>query len=502
MNVWIARQPIFDRNLQLHAYELLFRREQNCDLFDGADAASSTTQVIAHTFLGIGLDHVVSGRKAFVNFDRSLLVGNLHSILPRKDIVIEVLEDVAADPEVMAACRNLRANGYTIALDDFVSHPGVEPLTDFAQIIKVDIQATSREEQERMLRAYGPRGIAMLAEKVETREEFDWAMAAGYDYFQGFFFKRPAVVSGRQIPPVKAACLGLLNETRRPELDFDRIGALITGDVALSWQLLRYVNSALSFRHEEIHSIRQALAMVGEDNIRHWAALATLPSLAKDKPDELVTLALVRAHFNEYLAKVANIPEFSNAFLMGLLSLIDALIDLPLDEALRRTNVAASISAALLETAPTGPLGTIHRLTSSWEAGDWAAVSRFARQLGVPVAVVGEAYAESTLWAEKALRGIAHRAHSRRHTRQPATGKLTLKWVEAAREKVLNVALVDFSTVGLGLQATEPVPLHSQVWFDSPALGISGRGSVCYCHSSNDGDFIGIERRDQNTALV
>ncbi|MGD1069753.1 MAG: HDOD domain-containing protein [Bryobacteraceae bacterium] len=500
MNVWVARQPIFDRKMQLYAYELLFRPAQTCDHFDGSDAASATTQVIAHTFLGIGLDNVLSGRKAFVNFDRRLLMGTLHSILPRKDIVLEVLENVEADPEVLAACRSLRAQGYTIALDDFVRRPETEPLTEFAQIVKVDVQATSPDEQQRMLRAYRPRGIAMLAEKVETREEFRWALAAGYDYFQGYFFARPAMVPGKQIPPLKAACLGLLSETQREELDFDRIGTLIAGDVALSWQLLRYVNSALLSRREGIRSVQQALNMVGENNVRHWAALATLPTLAKNKPGELVTLALVRGHFSEYLAKLANKSESSDAFLMGLFSVIDALIDLPLYEALSRANVAPAISAALLENAPENdPLQTIHRLVGAWESGDWAAVSRLATQSGIPEIAVGEAYAESTLWAQKALQGIARRAYSRRGARQPSAEVVTLKWADAAAGEItLDVRLINLSAGGLGLHAPAPAPLNSLVAFDAPGLGISGKGSVRYCHSSGGGNLIGIECRDES----
>ena len=503
MNIQIARQPIFDRNMQVYAYELLFRATQDSEQFDGTESTSATTQVIAHAYLGIGLENVLSGRKAFVNFDRRLLTGTLHSILPSKDIVIEVLESVEADPEVVAACRNLQAEGYTIALDDFVSRPETEPLTEFARVIKVDVQATSRAEQQRMLRAYKPRGIAMLAEKLETQEEFRWALDAGYDYFQGYFFARPVIVPGRQIPPLKMACLGLLAETQFGELDFDRVERLIAGDVALSWQLLRYLNSSLLYRTEEIHSIHQALRMVGERGVRHWAALAALPTLAKNKPDELVTLALVRAHFSEYLAKRADFPEPSGAFLMGLFSVIDALIDLPLNEALSRVKIAPAIGAALLEKAPANdPLGTIHRLVRAWEAGDWAAVSVFTRQLGIPeIAPVGEAYAESTLWAQEALRGTAKRAYSRRRVRRPGRQVLTLRWADsAARETTLRVTLVNVSDSGLGLRANQPVPLNSPVRFDANEFGVSGNGMVRYCHSSDGESFIGIEYHDATGA--
>jgi c-di-GMP-related signal transduction protein len=499
MNVWIARQPIFDRGLKLYAYELLFRAKGNSDCFDGTESAMATTQVLAHTFLGIGLDNVLAGHKAFVNFDRSLLIGSLHSILPPEKVVLEVLESVDADPEVTAACRDLRAKGYTIALDDFISHPGTEPLTHFAQIIKVDIQTTSRAEQARMLAAYHPRGIAMLAEKVETREEFAWARAAGYDYFQGHFFARPAMMPGRQLSPLKAACLGLLNETRRLDLDFNRIGALIRSDVALSWQLLRYVNSALYHPVEGINSIHQALTIVGEEYIRNWATLATLSTLAKDKPDELVTLSLVRAHFSEYLARLMNIRQSSDAFLMGLLSLIDALIDLPLSEALSLANVAACIRDALLETSPTNePLRMIRGLTSAWELGDWAAVSGIAAQAGIAASAIGEAYAESTLWAEKARHGIGRDLHSRRSIRQIGDRQsLQLKWADAAQEEMIRVRIVNISAGGLGLESIEGIPLNSCVSFDSPEKGISGRGSVRYCHSFSGKSFIGIACRDE-----
>lgn len=504
MDVWVARQPILDRKQQLYAYELLFRSHRASDRFDGAGAASATTQLVADTILGIGFDNLLSGHKAFINFDRSLLLGGLCSILPRKDVVIEVLETVSADDEVLAACRDLYQNGYEIALDDFVRGPETEPLTNFAHIVKVDVQTTSREEQEKMLRAYQPRGISMLAEKVETREEFAWALAAGYDYFQGYFFARPAIVPGTQIPPVKAVALRLLRETQQTELNYGRIQTLISGDVALSWQLLRYVNSALLYRREPINSIQQALAMLGENSIRQWAALATLSRLTKDKSDELLVLSLVRAHFCEYLTNLTQVPGSHDAFLMGLFSLLDALLDLPLEEALRRADVVPSIRAALLETAPdSDPLRITLLLVRAWESGDWAAVSHLAGETGIPVSVIGEAYTESTLWSAKALQGNAHRSYSRRRSRQAGNGVLNLRWKDGRkRERTLRATIVDISADGLRLQVPETVPLHSAVLFDAPELGLVGQGSVRHCSSSAGEYLIGVECRNQEEAIT
>src|SRR5580698_4623560 len=194
MDVFVARQPIFDRSRELYAYELLFRSDDVDNRFDGTEAGSATTQVIANSLLTIGLENVAGGKKAFLNFDDKLLLGGLHTMLPREEVVLEILESVGPSDELIAACYDLNRQGYTFALDDFVGGQRLEPLTQIAKIIKVDMRATSKPDQERLLETYRPRGITMLAEKVETPEEFEWAKNAGYDYFQGYFFARPAVL--------------------------------------------------------------------------------------------------------------------------------------------------------------------------------------------------------------------------------------------------------------------------------------------------------------------
>jgi EAL and modified HD-GYP domain-containing signal transduction protein len=497
MNIWVARQPIFDRKRNVYGYELLFRRNADSVSFDGTDARLASSQVLSNILLGTGLKADLSGRKAFVNFDRTLLMGGFNSLIPSNDLVVEVLEDVVADPEVVSACRNLREQGYTIALDDFVRGPQTEPLTEFAHIIKVDIRQTPREEQLHMLRKYQARGIAMLAEKVETGEEFSRALNDGYDYFQGYFFAKPTVVTGRQIAPFQASCLGLLCETQRAELAFDRLEAMIGSDVALSWQLLRYTNSALFYQTAGgVRSIGQALRILGEDRIRSWAALATLPVLAKGKPDELVKLALIRAHFCEYLARLAKLPNCAEAFLMGMFSLLDALLDLPLDQALSHANVASPIRSALLGEAPDRDLlQALHRLVAAWESADWAEVSEMARLCGIPLQAIGEICAESTRWAERAVQGTAHRKHSRRRSRQPIAGPLSLNLAEpGGTARLLDGIVLNISDEGLGVSCREPAPLNSKISFDAPGLRLGGTGRVRYCVSSGSENLIGIER--------
>jgi len=404
MEIFVARQAIFDRRRKLEAYELLYRANGDVNAFDGSEASSATQQVISSTLLGLGLDHVVGGKKAFLNFDRRLLFEGAHLSLPRDQVVIEILETVEPSPDLVDLCRQIRQQGYSIALDDFVYSPSMDPLIEIADIIKVDLRSTERAEQERLLQTYQIRGIAMLAEKVETQEEFAWAWNAGYDYFQGYFFAHPVVVRGHQIPTVKTNCLRLLREVQQPDIDFKRLSALIREDVSLAHKLLRYSNSALVGRRERIESIGRALMVLGEQGLRRWVTLAVLPSLATDKPAELVRLSIVRARFCEKLAQLSGRGEAEKAFLMGMFSVLDALVDRPLEEALQEVNLDPEITRALLGSAPAGdPLACIYLLTRCNEFGDWEEVQRLSEYCRIPAGAVSDAYLEATHWAEQTL---------------------------------------------------------------------------------------------------
>lgn len=404
MEALVARQAIFDRKRQLYAYELLYRPAAEQQKFDGTDAVIATGRVISNSLLSIGAESLLGGKKAFLNFDHRLLRDGMHLALPRQQVVLEILETVDPTPDLIALCQSVREQGYSLALDDFVSQPEWEPLTGLAEVIKVDFQATPKEEQQRLLRTYQPRGIRMLAEKVETHDEFEWAYAAGYDFFQGYFFARPVIVSGRQIPAARPICLRLLRETQRSEMDFHKLEVLIRSDVSLAYKLLRYVNSALFGRPTKTSSLGQALVILGEEGIRHWAALATLPMLAPEKPSEVVTLSLVRARFCERLAQLGGLVRGGDAFVMGMFSLLDALIDCSLEEALQLIDMDKGIRAALLGKAPEQDvLSEIYQLVRRYESGDWGHLEHLARECGIAVGCVAPAYMESAQWAERLL---------------------------------------------------------------------------------------------------
>ncbi|HUA83187.1 MAG TPA: HDOD domain-containing protein [Bryobacteraceae bacterium] len=495
MDVYVARQAIFDRSRNVYAYELLFRSAAQAQACEESDREQATAQVVANSLLSIGLENMLGGKKGFINFDREFLVSGFHSVLPRDSIVIEVLETVEADPEVVRICAELRQQGYVIALDDFVFRGELEPLIDQAQVIKVDLRVTSRQEQKRLLETYGPRGIAMLAEKVETIEEFDWARKAGYDLFQGYFFAQPVVVRGRQIPAGKVTCLQLLSEMQNAELNFDKLEQIIRQDVSLPFKLLLHANSAVYKRNAEVRSIRDALIRIGESGVRHWVVLAALPILAEKKPGELIGLSLVRASLCERIAKMCGVADYSQAFLMGLFSLLDAFIDLPLAEALGQVRVLPAVADALLgRAAPCDRLGLIYRFVKSYETGDWDSAKASSDALQIPPAMISRAYSEAVMWAQKALHATSRQKDARSRARHPLRGRIRLLLRTGdGQEGVINASLVNISANGLQIQVENAVPVGTSVHCNEASLGIAGRGSVRYCHPSKGKYLVGLD---------
>lgn len=405
MEVFVARQPIFGRDRYLHAYELLFRSSAASSEFDAAEPGQATMAVIANSLFGIGLDRLLSGKVAFVNFGREMLLQDWHTALPQ-ETVIEVLETVAPDAEVLTACRRIRQQGYRIALDDFVLQPGFDAFLDVADIVKIDLRAAPLAEQRELMAACRARRLSILAEKVETHDEYASARRAGCNLFQGYFFARPVLLAAQRIPATKLGCLRLLQAVHRPQMEFEHLTALIVKDVAFSYNLLRFVNSALFARRTPVQTVREALWTIGEDGIRKWVSLAVLPALAEDRAPELVTHSLVRARFCESMARAVEPGLAEHAFLAGIFSLLDAMLDRPLADILAEISVAQPVAMALLRAHPErNQLGAIYELILRYEAGHWQATDRLIEQLGVTAPVVREAYCEAVHWADQVLQG-------------------------------------------------------------------------------------------------
>ena len=397
----MARQPILDREKQLYAYELLFRSGPD-NAFGNPDPDKATARVIVDSFLTLGLGEVAGDRRVFINLTHDLLVQDVVMMLPPDQVVVEVLETVEPDAEVVAACRRLKEAGFLIALDDFVPSPAMAKLVDLVDIIKIDLMATERTGWRTLARRYASRGIKMLAEKVETQEDFHTAFDAGYDYFQGYFFSRPAILRGHGIPELSLTHIQLLSEAVQPDPDFRILDRIIRGDVSLSYKLLRYINSPSFGLRRQILSIRDALSLLGDREVRRWACLLAMANMGADRPSALVEEAAIRARLCELMSAAGGHPqEADRLFLVGLFSLIDALLDRPLREILAEVSLPVEVRAPLL--GEPGWERGILECAVAYMKGDWESFVAQAIATGVPEERVPDLHREALAWMRQAL---------------------------------------------------------------------------------------------------
>jgi c-di-GMP-related signal transduction protein len=390
METFIARQPIFDRQMDVYGYELLFRSSLE-NFYNSFDQNQATLNSIVASYLFPGSSNIAVGKRAFINFTRDNLINDRPFLLPQNSTVIEVLETVDADAPVIEACRKVKAAGYTIALDDFVYHPDKAPLIELADIIKVDFLATSVQEQREMVRRFAPRGIALCAEKVETWDVLQQALDLGYSYFQGYFFGKPAIISGHSIPANKLGYLHLIREMNSPNLQFAEIERLIRGDLSLTYKLFRYLNSAAFGFRREIKSIRQTLSLLGERGLKRWVTLVALVELEDECVSELVSLALTRAFFCESIAAEIGLgPEAEDLYLLGIFSCLDAILQRPLPDVLRELCVASHIEHALL--GGDGQLNDIYKCVLAYEDADWEKSCELAAKLNMKASTLPGLY--------------------------------------------------------------------------------------------------------------
>ena len=389
----MARQPIFDRKEKIFAYELLFRQDnQNC--YNSVDEDRATEDVISKSFLSIGMDTLTGGKRGFINFTANLLKNRIAYSLPKEHLVIEILENVEPDQDIILACKQLKEAGYLLVLDDFVFKPKFWPLIDLADIIKVDFLSTDVHERSNILQRMGSRKIKFLAEKVETRDDFEQALQMGYYYFQGYHFCKPVVISRKSIPLFKLNYLRLMEEINNPEVDFEKINTFIKGDVSLSYNLLKFINSSVFGLKTKINSIKQALVLLGLAEVRKWASIIVLQNIGEDKSNELIVNSVVRATFGEALARKTVLKEqASNIFLMGMFSLIDAFLDRPLADVLAELPLTNEIKRALL--GEDNQMRAILDLILAYEKAEWVNFSVYAQKVQIDESEVPNLYLQA-----------------------------------------------------------------------------------------------------------
>jgi EAL and modified HD-GYP domain-containing signal transduction protein len=397
---FVARQPILTADEKVFGYELLFRDGVE-DYFRSNDPEAASRSTLDTSIL-MGLDVLCDGRRAFLNCTRDILLKDYITLLPSEKAVVEILETVPPDDLVIAACQRLKQAGYLIALDDFAMDDPREPLTELADIIKVDLRTTSHEHCVGMVKRYGPWRSRMLAEKVETKEEFTAAKKAGFVYFQGYFFRKPEMLKAREIPANQMNYLRMLQAISQPELDHRLIENLVKSEASLCYRLLRYLNSAAFGFTSEITSVRHALAVLGEREVRRWVRLVATLGAGQNKPSDLVLSALVRARFCELLAPKVPHGE-SDLFLVGLFSMMDAIMETSMQHVLEQIPIDQESKAVLLGGASC--LRPLYQLMLAHESGEWAKAAELSRQMSLPEEDSGKAYWLAMQWAKEVSQG-------------------------------------------------------------------------------------------------
>ncbi len=388
--VFIGRQPIFDRGQRVVGYEILFRAGDQSQA-GVLDAERATATVVLNALTEIGLERIVGAHVAWVNLSRESVLSGIATMLPAAVTGFEILEGQEIDEPLVGAVRELKQQGYRIALDDFEFSREYAPLLGLVDVVKLDFAALGAERFAAQLVQLKPYPVSVLAEKVETKDQHQYCVALGCDLFQGFFYQKPELLRRHRIELTAGSILQVISALQNTSLQFDELEPLIAHDLPLSLRLLRYINSAFFALRQEVTSVRQALVMLGLENVRRWATLTVMGSI-EGKTPELTSNALIRARFCE-LAGLASGMDGAGLFTIGMFSLIDAMLDVPLEEVTNELPFPNDMRAALLSHA--GPMGRILDAATSLEYG-------YSGDARVLVPNANELYVESLLWAQEA----------------------------------------------------------------------------------------------------
>lgn len=393
--IFIGRQPIFDKNLDVYAYELLFRQGGGSLSAEVIDGDSATSQVLMNCFVEIGLENIVGRHKAFINLTSTFLSNtDLITVVPPSQLVLEVLEDIEPTDKIINALKTLKENGHTLALDDFIYDSKFDPFIEVANYIKIDITTLDNSEIKQHVEKLKTYNLKLLAEKVETYEEFEFLQELDFDFFQGYFFSKPTVVTAKTLEPNQLAVLQLVARVNDPNIEVEELSKLISSDVSLSHKVLKFINSPASGLRTEIDSIQRAVVLLGIATIKNWVTIMALAAGSK-KPAELGSTALIRARSCELLAKAKGLSKPDSFFTVGLFSPLDAMMDQPLDVLLNELPLSPETMSALLEQK--GILGEALNCTLAMERGD---SSRIAFQ-SLDISELSTIYLQAIAWADE-----------------------------------------------------------------------------------------------------
>jgi c-di-GMP-related signal transduction protein len=398
----IARQPILTKDESVLGYELFFRQNQEERRFNTDVDADDATSATIDALTVMGFDVLCDARLAFINCTRQMLLKECFALLPTGKVVVELENTVPADAEVVAACQRLKEAGCRLALDNFVPDDEREPLLPHADFVKIDVQKVPPEQAAHLVAHYATKERLMIAQKVETRQDQATALNNQFTLFQGYFFRRPEQLRARQMPGNQASRIRLLQAVSKPEVDFTEIEDLIKSDPSVCYRLLRYLNSPLLGLSTPVQSVRHALGVLGERELTRWIRMATTLAMGQGKSSDLILSSLVRARFCELLAPKLKHGE-SDLFLLGMVSLMDAILEVPIGVVLDEVPLNPEIKAQLLCGRAGGqtPLSPVYDLMIMRELGDWEAVTKLGKQLDLSLYFINTTYNEAMRWARE-----------------------------------------------------------------------------------------------------
>ena len=397
-SIHVARQPIFELEHGLFGYELLYRRDESVLRADGEDGFMSA-EVIVGALLGIGLHSLAGNGIAFINFSRGQLLNDSWRLLDPAAVVIELLETVECTPETVEACRRMVDAGYRLALDDYVVDDSSRPLLELASIVKIDVLNRSRRDLELVVRQLADANVRLLAERVETATMRDMCAELGFELFQGYLFSRPETLSKTDVSAGQLAIMRLMNLLQDPETTDLELEAAFQADLALCYKLLRIVNAA-AVGGRGVSSIQHAIRLVGREMLHRWLSVILIASLGRkgDVTRELAVAAITRARMCELVVLNASEPSHvGSAFIVGLLSLLDTLLEMPMDRIVSRLELSDDIRSALLKSA--GPLGAPLQLVEAYEEARWDTAREIAASSGVADEALPQLYLDARMWA-------------------------------------------------------------------------------------------------------
>ena len=395
MDVFVARFPVFDGSRNVSVYELSFRPgyEQCCLT---PEAASEGLTAL------LNFEELAAGKKVIIHFTRELMLTGFPQLFSSDAMIPCVDGLLAGDSDVVTRCQQLRKRGYLLAVDNFSPDVARGPLSSLTNLARVRTAKHPPDELRQICDDCCTRQILVGAKDIDTQEQFMQATRMGFALFQGEFFSRPDITVGAELGHNQLTCLRLIQEVNRQPFSYDTVAGLIEQDVGLTYRLLRLINSSWFGLRYEVRSIRHALVLLGPAEVQQWASLVALSQAGEEKP-ELLTVALTRAKFAESLAVMCGLRRnASELFLMGMFSVIDALMDQPMEAMLAEVPLSASIKNALL--AGDGPYGPLYRMMLAYERADWPSLEKLASSMGVPEAPLAPAFRHSIAWATKALR--------------------------------------------------------------------------------------------------